>query len=171
MQGDSANESIGTESAPGGSNGVADRLMRAWVALPAGTRWGVCWGIGIILTAYATVLRVYHLLQVPWAGDVVRHLRYAEAMLRHGPRVAGMTIEQIDPAWVETTVWPKLAYLYPPVTFLFFLPIAAVSPTVFAAKLVLTVIEGINAVLCWRITGERWIGVLYWACPVSIWEA
>lgn len=101
----------------------------------------------------------------------MRQLRYAEAVMKYGPRAAGYAIGQFNSDWAQTTAWAGLPYLYPPLAFFFFVPIAAIWSTVFAAKLALTLIEAVNALLCWKITGKRWIAVLYFACPISIWYA
>lgn len=126
--------------------------------------------LAIAAVTAAVMFRVYHLLLAPWAGDVVRHMLYAEAFLEHGPRVAAMTPTEINPQWHWTTVWPDTPYLYPPLAFPFFILVVLISQTAFAAKLLLTIMEGINAWLCWKISGKKWIGIIYFVGPISIWH-
>ncbi len=101
-------------------------------------------------------------------ADVVRHLLYGLLVAERGVEVAGAPLGALSDAWPPTP-WIGLPYNYPPLALGFFTAAAAVWPTVFFAKLALTAVEAVNAWLVARVTGERWLGVLYFACPASIW--
>lgn len=114
-------------------------------------------------------LRVYECTRLPVeTGDVVRNLLYGLAVGAHGPALAGQPLVEISSLW-RTAPWAQLPYNYPPLTLAFFSAVAALSPTVFAAKLALTALEAGNAWLLAQTTGSRWLGVVYWASPMSIW--
>ena len=121
-------------------------------------------GVGLI-----AVLRGYFCWQDPVnSGDVVRHLLHSFHVLDEGLAAAGVPLQELDPDLAGST-WSAFPYNYPPVTLAFFVLIAALAPAVTAAKVALTVIEALNAWLLARVTGNRWLGLLYWASPVSIW--
>jgi hypothetical protein len=62
-----------------------------------------------------------------------------------------------------------MPYNYPIFALTFFTALAAIMPTIFFAKLSLTAVEAVNSILVSRITGSRWLGLLYWGMPASIW--
>jgi hypothetical protein len=62
-----------------------------------------------------------------------------------------------------------LPYNYPPAALAFFALVSALSPTVYAAKAALTLVEAGNSALVARLTGSRALGLVYWASPASIW--
>ena len=101
-------------------------------------------------------------------GDVLRHIHTALYVLRDGPSAAGVPLIELD-AGLQGLSWAGVAYSYPPLVLPFFTLVAAVSPTLFAAKIALTLVEAVNATLVARITTSRWLGVAYWALPSSIW--
>ncbi len=101
-------------------------------------------------------------------GDLPRHILYGLFALKDGLSSAGVPLARLDPHLAHVS-WANAPYNYPPVALFFFIAVAAVSPTLFAAKLALTAVEGVNAWLLARVTGSRWLGLLYWASPVSIW--
>lgn len=102
------------------------------------------------------------------SADIVRHLLYGLLVASHGPASAGSALIELAPAWPPTP-WVQVPYNYPPLALAFFTGVSSISATVFFAKLSLTVVEGVNAVLVARLTKERWLGLLYFACPISIW--
>jgi hypothetical protein len=128
------------------------------------------WALLIFLAACAVaLLRLVACAMLPTeTGDVVRHVLYGAAVDAHGFIVAGRPLAELSPHWSAVS-WARFPYNYPPVALAFFALIAAVSPTVFAAKCALTFIEAINAGLIARLTGSRLLGLLYWASPLSIW--
>jgi hypothetical protein len=101
-------------------------------------------------------------------GDILRHIHTALYVLQDGLSVAGVPLAELD-AGLQGLSWAGVAYSYPPLVLPFFTVVAALSPTLFAAKLALTLVEAANAALVARITSRPWLGVLYWALPSSIW--
>lgn len=115
------------------------------------------------------VLRVYHLSQLPAnTSDVVRHLIQGLVVLKHGLASAGTSLTAYYPQ-----LWPlpfaTEPYHYPVVTLLFFTGIAALSPSVYFAKLALTLVVATNAVMLYKLTRQAWVATLYWCYPASIW--
>lgn len=123
----------------------------------------------LIAVGAVAALRLVMCARVPVnTGDILRHIHTALYVLRDGPAVAGVPLVQLD-AGLQGLSWAGAAYSYPPLVLPFFTIVAALSPTLFAAKLALTLVEAANAALVARITSSRWLGVLYWALPSSIW--
>jgi len=119
--------------------------------------------------AAVTALRVYECTLLPVeTGDVVRNLLYGVAIGEHGLSAAGEPLREISIRWAGAS-WSNLPYNYPPTALAFFALIAAISPTVFAAKLALTALEATNAWLIHRLCDSRLLGLVYWASPASIW--
>lgn len=114
-------------------------------------------------------VRLWFCTQVPEnTADLLRSIHTALYVLRDGPAVVGVPLLELDPG-LAGVGWAGTSYSYPPLALPFFVAIAALSPTLFAAKLALTIVEAANAVLVARISGSRWLGVAYWASPISIW--
>ena len=123
----------------------------------------------VAVVATATALRVRHCFEPPVnTGDVVRHLLYGVLVGERGPRWAAVPLVAVDRTHAGVS-WAGLPYNYPVLTLLFFTGLAAVWPSIVGAKLALTVVEAVNAVLVARLGGNRWLGVAYWAYPSSIW--
>ncbi len=115
------------------------------------------------------VVRAFEIGALPViTGDVVRNLLYGVAVAEWGPASAAKPLAELSAGWAGAS-WAHLPYGYPPLALAFFALVAALSPTVFAAKLALTGIEAANSVLVARLTGSRWLGVAYWASPASLW--
>lgn len=117
----------------------------------------------------AVLVRLYQCTQVPAnTGDVVRHLVYGVGVLTAGPALAGEAIIDFAPhlSWIS---WARNPYNYPPVALLFFSILTTIHSSVFAAKLLLTLFECINAWLVARITGDKWCGVIVLWAPAAIW--
>jgi len=102
------------------------------------------------------------------SADIVRHLLYGLLVGSQGTAAAGSALMELAPAWPPTP-WAHVPYNYPPLALAFFTGVSSISATVFFAKLALTAVEGVNAYLVARLTKERWLGLLYLACPVSVW--
>lgn len=118
---------------------------------------------------FVAAVRLWYCMQTPVnTADVLRSIHTALYVLRDGPAVAGIPLVELDPGLAALS-WASVPYSYPPLVLPFFTVVAALSPTLFAAKLALTLVEAVNAHLVWRISGSRWLGVLYWASPASIW--
>ncbi|HEY6892664.1 MAG TPA: hypothetical protein VI258_00745, partial [Rhodanobacteraceae bacterium] len=98
----------------------------------------------------------------------MRNLLYGLAVDAHGFAGAAEPLAHLSNRWAAVS-WAELPYNYPPMTLAFFALVAAVSPTVFFAKLALTLVEGINAFLVRRVSGSNTLALVYWASPLSIW--
>ncbi len=122
-----------------------------------------------IITVAITAIRLWFCWQLPVnSGDVVRHIYQGLFVLRDGPASAGIPLRELAPE-LSSVSWSLVPYGYPPVTLAFFTGLAALSPTIAAVKIALTGVEALNAVLLGTITRSRWLGLAYWASPVSIW--
>jgi hypothetical protein len=127
-------------------------------------RWLLIGGIAAV-----SALRLYECSLLPVeTGDVVRNLLYGVAVGEYGLSAAGRPLAEISAGWTPAS-WSSLPFNYPPVALAFFAAVAAISPTVFAAKLALTALEAANAWLIHRLCDSRWLGLAYWASPMSIW--
>ncbi len=126
--------------------------------------------ITLVLVATAVAALRYHYCTQPPANtrDVVRHMVYGRLVAERGLAIAGQALSQMDPP-IKMVTWSNVPYNYPIVTLGFFTLVSALSHTIFFAKLALTVIEAINACLVYLCSGQRWLAVVYWASPVSMW--
>jgi len=123
----------------------------------------------VLAVLVITLVRLWYCAQVPVnTADLLRSMYQALFMLRDGLGVAGVPLAELDEGLARVG-WARLPYSYPPLVLPSFGLVAAISPTLFAAKLALTVVEAVNAMLLTRITSSRWLGVLYWASPASLW--
>jgi hypothetical protein len=125
----------------------------------------------LILGAAGVVaaFRLYQCGMLPYeTGDIVRHVLYGVAVDQQGIAAAGIPLQSLSGAW-SNVAWARFPYSYPPIALAFFALIASISPSVFAAKLALTLIEAGNACLISKLTRSRILGLLYWASPLSIW--
>jgi hypothetical protein len=123
----------------------------------------------LLAAAAIAAIRFYECGLLPSeTGDVVRHILYGTVVNSHGFAAAGSPLLSLSSAWSDVA-WARFPYSYPPVTLAFFALIASISPTVFAAKFALTLIEAGNAYLIGRLTRSRLLGLIYWASPLSIW--
>lgn len=97
----------------------------------------------------------------------MRLLLWGAVVGEHGPAAAAQPLS----VWASADFvpWAHLPYNYPCLSLWLFTAIAAVSPTLLALKLLLTVLDAISAWLVFRITGDRWLALLVWALPASIW--
>lgn len=137
-------------------NATADAARRQRLAL-------------LVAIAAVAAVRLWFCARVPVnSGDVLRSIHTALYVLRDGPAVMGTPLSELDPG-LASLPWAGIGYSYPPLAVLIYVVAAALSPTLFSAKLALTAVEAVNAALVARITGSRWLGVLYWASPASIW--
>jgi hypothetical protein len=114
-------------------------------------------------------LRLYEIGSLPViTGDAVRNLLYGVAVREWGVTAAGRPLADLSPDWLGVS-WAHLPYNYPPLALAFFSLVAAISPTVFAAKFALTLVEAANAWLVSRVGESRALGLVYWASPASMW--
>ncbi|MCP4710129.1 MAG: hypothetical protein GY869_16020, partial [Planctomycetes bacterium] len=128
--------------------------IRSWpfwiVAAAAGLRLGFC---------FATPL---------YTTDVLRNLGYGVEWWTYGFRVYEMTPFDFSPE-VYQFLWPNRHYTYPAVTLIFFAGVAKVWASIVSVKLVLTLVDFFNAWTIGRITGNRWLALLYLCHPIGIW--
>ncbi len=124
----------------------------------------------LLLTAVAA-LRFHYCTELPAnTGDIARHIYQGLIVIDQGPQSAARPISEVYPR-LRGIAWATEPYNYPAVTLAFFTLLAALSPTIFMAKLTLTLIEALNSYLLYRLTGHRWLAALYWMFPASIWWA
>jgi hypothetical protein len=122
-----------------------------------------------ILALTVAAIRVYECARLPSeTGDIVRNLLYGLAVHAHGFSIASEPLTRLSAGW-SAVAWAQLPYNYPPVALAFFALIASVSPTVFFAKIALTAIEAVNAILVKRISGSGLLAFVYWCSPLSMW--
>ena len=141
------------------SANVSDATSRSWTSIA----W-VC-----VLACAVGALRIFYCMVLPVnTGDITRHLYTGLVVLKHGLATAGHPLVSAFPG-AAGVAWAGLPYNYPIVTLTYFTTLAAIMPTIFFAKLSLTAVEAVNAFLVVRITGRRWLGLLYWAMPASVW--
>ncbi len=128
---------------------------------------------GILLLVVLAVLwlRVQQCMLPPVStGDLARQLLYGLLVDQRGLSAANLALVEVAPAFAEVS-WAERSYNYPVLTLAFFALVAAVWPTFFFARLALTALEAWNAWMVARLSGRAWLGVLYWASPLSIWWA
>jgi hypothetical protein len=115
------------------------------------------------------LLRLVYCAQLPAnSSDLVRQLVYGELVWREGLSIAALAQDRL-PYAIPVQVWPHLPYNYPVLPLAFFTLLAGAWPTLFCGKLALTAVEALNAWIVWRATGRRWMALVYWAAPISIW--
>ncbi|MCK6527194.1 DUF2029 domain-containing protein [Myxococcota bacterium] len=102
------------------------------------------------------------------SSDLARQVVYGALVGEMGPRIAAIPLAGMQ-GGLGSVPFSGHPYNYPPVPLAFFAGIAAISPTLLAARLALTALEAANAVLVGVLTGRRWAGLLYWALPASLW--
>ncbi|HEY2733349.1 MAG TPA: glycosyltransferase 87 family protein, partial [Polyangiales bacterium] len=116
-----------------------------------------------------TLFRLYYCTLVPGTtGDLPRHIFYGLYVNRDGLSAAGKPLVALS-HYLEPVSWSGLPYSYPIVALHFFQAIALVSPTMFFAKLALTTLDGASAVMIQKYSGQRWLSLLFWAAPMSLW--
>ncbi|MGI9250609.1 MAG: hypothetical protein ACR2PR_05380 [Pseudohongiellaceae bacterium] len=100
--------------------------------------------------------------------DTTRWLLTGIYVNKLGLASAGQSLQELNPAlaWVE---WSELPWNYPVIPLLFFTLVSKIWASLFFAKLSLTLVEVVNALLVYRLTGNRWLGLLYWMWPISLW--
>jgi len=125
----------------------------------------------LVLFAGIACLRLVYCAQLPVnTGDLPRHLYYGLYTAKMGLPAAGHSLAGLNSS-LAGVAWSDLPYNYPVIALLFFTAIAKLSPTMFFAKLALTLIEAANTLLIFQFSRQRWLALLYWASPISIWWA
>ena len=125
--------------------------------------------IWISLAAAVLILRIYECTLLPGTtGDLSRHIYYGLLVAERGLGVASQPLVQLDPAYRDVA-WSDLPYAYPVLTLFFFTFVTWISPTLFFVRLSLTAVEAANSLLVGLTSRDRWLALLYWASPSSIW--
>jgi hypothetical protein len=123
----------------------------------------------LALLAGVSVLRLHYCLQLPVnTGDSVRHLCWGLIVNEHGYASMSKSLVHFSDNLAFVS-WSYLPYNYPILSLLFDQVCAFVHPSLFSMKLLLTVIELVNAFLVLRYSRSRLLSFLYWASPISIW--
>jgi len=123
----------------------------------------------LITLIVVAAIRLYFCSQLPVnSGDVVRHLHYGLLVNERGLSAAALPLTDISDKY-GYVVWANLPYNYPVVSLWFFSFVARLSPTIFSAKLALTLLAAICAVIIYRYSDDKWLALVYWASPMSIW--
>ena len=126
------------------------------------------WAFTLLFICIAA-LRFYHCSQLPVnTGDITRHIYYGLYVEQKGLYAAGISLVELDPH-LKKISWSSLPYNYPIVTLMFFTIVVKLSPTIFFAKFVLTLIEALNSLLIYKYSKQRLLALIYWASPISIW--
>ena len=122
-----------------------------------------------LLFISVAALRFFYCIQLPVnTGDITRHIYYGLFVDHKGLYAAGKSLIELDPH-LQKVAWSYLPYNYPIVTLLFFSIVAKLSPTIFFAKFVLTLIEALNSLLVYKYSKQHFLALIYWASPISIW--
>ncbi|MGC9326026.1 MAG: glycosyltransferase family 87 protein, partial [Candidatus Hinthialibacter sp.] len=113
--------------------------------------------------------RIYYCFQLPlYTTDLLRNLGYGKAFWDYGFALYDMTAFDLSP-WPCQFLWHNYHYTYPPLTLLLFGLIAALHTSMVWGKIVLTIFDALSAWIIGRASGDRWLGLLYWINPISIW--
>ena len=121
--------------------------------------------------AVIAVFRIHQCVQLPVnTADVVRHICWGVIVNEHGYGAIDKSLMHFS-VNLEHVSWSRLPYNYPILSLLFDQTCALLDPSIFEMKLMLTIIEFINALLVLKITRSRSLAILYWASPISIWWA
>ncbi len=114
-------------------------------------------------------LRLYYCFQTPlYTTDILRNLGYGAAFQEWGFCVYELTAFDLSPMPAQF-LWHNHHYTYPAVTILFYALIAGIWNSIIFGKLIFMLIDAVNAGMMYAITKDRWISVLYWLNPISIW--
>jgi hypothetical protein len=114
-------------------------------------------------------LRFEYCLQSPAnTGDVLRHARYGVLVSEHGLSQADVPLQKVNPDF-ERTAWSDRPFNYPVLTLAFDAVVMGIDPTLFSLKLALTLVEALAAVAIFLYSRDRWLALIYWCSPISIW--
>ncbi len=123
----------------------------------------------IVLITAGALLRLYYCFLPPlYTTDLLRNLGFGVAFWEWGFKVYDLTAFDLSPL-ASQFLWPNHHYTYPAVTLLFFALLSGIWPSVIFGKLVFTGFDAVNSWLMYKATGDRWIAVLYWLNPISVW--
>jgi hypothetical protein len=127
-------------------------------------------GVIVVLSVLVGALRLSYCTQLPVnTDDILRTMYYGVLVGEKGLQAATVPLAETGARYQEGIAWSYVPFNYPIIALLFFRSVAAVSPTLFSAKLALTVLEASAALLLYAYSRDRWLAFLYWASPISIW--
>ena len=153
-----------SEHAPESVNETPQPAVRA-VVLSRPTRSLLL--VAIVVTVAA--LRLYYCALLPaHTTDTIHSIYYGLAVNKHGLAAAATPLIRISPGF-EKELWHDRPFHYPVLAPAFFALVTMIWPSLFFAKFCLTLCEAANARMVARYTGNRWLGIVYWASPISIW--
>ncbi|NLE77071.1 MAG: hypothetical protein GX605_10030, partial [Chloroflexi bacterium] len=121
--------------------------------------------------AYALGLgiRLYLATQAPSnSTDLLRHVGFGKEFWHHSLSIYNYAPRDFGDA-PYAALWPNQHYIYPAISMFFFAFLAALWPSLFFPRLVLTLIELANGLLMARLSHNRWFGLAYFLNPVSMW--
>jgi hypothetical protein len=135
-------------------------LDQVWALLEDSLVW---------LFAATTIYRLYLCLQPPiTSSDLLRYIGFGKEFWKYG-----LTIYNYPAAHFVGTPyaqhWPRMHFIYPALSILFFALVSKIWPALFFGKLILTAVEGLNAFLIWKISDDRLLALLYYISPASLW--
>jgi hypothetical protein len=165
--GDGASRTPGETPADNGGALCVERKSRFHVSRQTWSLIGLCVAMGV------AVLRLAYCALTPIETiDVARNILYGQQVLRTGLEAADLSLSDMGVVLVGASrplTFSALPFPYPIVPLLFFTAVSAVWPSFFFAKLCLTVMELANALMAARWSRDRFVGLLYWANPMSVW--
>jgi len=135
-------------------------LDQVWALLEDSLVW---------LFVAATIYRLYLCLQPPITStDLLRYIGFGKEFWKYGLTIYNYPARHfVGTPYAEH--WPDQHFIYPALAMLFFALVSKIWPALFFGKLVLTAIEGLNAFLIWKISGDRLLALLYYINPASLW--
>lgn len=125
---------------------------------------------GFLLIALTVLaFRIHHCSRLPAnTGDLLRHVYYGLAVNDPGLEAANVPLNELAPS-LQHVSWSHVPFNYPVLSLLFDAGVAKLSPTLFAYKCTLTLLEALIAFLIVVLTKDRLLGLVYWVSPASIW--
>jgi glycosyl transferase family 87 len=133
---------------------------------PFKSSWDVLF---VTLVVAGLALRLtYCFLLTPYTTDLMRNIGYGKAFPFYGFALYDMTAFDLSP-WPCQFLWHNYHYTYPPMTLLLFSGISAISTSLAFGKIILTLFDILGAWIIGKASGDRWLGLLYWLNPISIW--
>jgi hypothetical protein len=121
------------------------------------------------LFAATTIYRLYLCLQPPiTSSDLLRYIGFGKEFWKYGLTIYNYPAEHfVGTPYAQH--WPRMHFIYPALSILFFAFVSKIWPALFFGKLILTAVEGLNAFLIWKISDDRLLALLYYISPASLW--
>jgi len=135
-------------------------LDQVWALLEDSLVW---------LFVAATIYRLYLCLQPPITStNLLRYIGFGKEFWKYGLTIYNYPTEHfVGTPYAQH--WPRMHFIYPALAILFFALVSKIWPALVFGKLILTVIEGLNALLIWKISDDRLLALLYYISPASLW--